>query len=197
MSGENERIKSAFEIAMAKVDKYGSLSDEERRRLKDEELATAGMALYRRYTGGLPLRDIDIELEKHKEDDRRIIKGHLLSLLLDSINVDNITQDNMILPAIEHFSGGTDIMQCIQDLQREYMSALEKARQENLGKLESAKRNELELRGISGSAVQPAIETSPEWLRIRQQLDSPYREKLEEIRTRFKGAPVFHNKEKS
>ncbi len=41
---------------------------------------------------------------------------------------------------------------------------------------------ELKLRGISGSAVEPAIETSPEWLETRQRLDATYRKRFEETK---------------
>ncbi len=186
MSSENEKIKSALEIALEKAQKLGALSEEERQRLRDEELVAAGEALAKRYLNGLPLRDIDVELGKRREEDRQIISRNLLSSLVDKIDMEHIAGAEGILAAIQHLSGDSGVVQSMRDLLREYQSATEKAWRENGSALEAAKRNELELKGISGSAVAPAIETSPEWLQIRQRLDSHYQERLEEIKRRCK-----------
>ncbi|TET75825.1 MAG: hypothetical protein E3J42_02645 [Dehalococcoidia bacterium] len=186
MSGENERIKSALEIALEKAQKLGALSEEERQRLRDEELAAAGEALAKRYLNGLPLRDIDVELGRRGGDDRQIISRNVLSRLVDKIDMEHIAGAERILAAIQHLSGHSGVVQSIKDLLKEYESATEKAWRENRSALEAAKRNELELKGISGSAVDPAIETSPEWLQIRQRLDSHYQQRLEEIKRRCK-----------
>ncbi|GAG17827.1 unnamed protein product, partial [marine sediment metagenome] len=105
MSGENEKIKSALEIALEKAQKLGALSEEERRRLRDEELVAAGEALAKRYLNGLPLRDIEIELGRRGGDDRRIISRNLLSRLVDKIDMEHIAGGERILAAIQHLSG--------------------------------------------------------------------------------------------
>lgn len=186
MSSENEKIKSALEIALEKAQKLGALSEEERQRLRDEELVAAGEALAKRYLNGLPLRDIDLELGKRREEDRQIISRNLLSSLVDNIDMEHIAGAERILAAIQHLSGDSGVVQSMRDLLREYQSATEKAWRENGSALEAAKRGELELKGISGSAVDPAIETSPEWLQIRHRLDTDYQERLEEIKRKCK-----------
>jgi hypothetical protein len=182
MSDENDRIKSALEIAMEKVQKFGGLSDEEKQKMKSDELATAGSALAQRYLNGLPIRDIEMELLKHTEEDRHIISRHILSHFLDRIDIEQISQDDRILTAIEHLSGNSDIAHGIMDLHQEYTGALERVRLDNLSSLESAKREELKRRGISGSAIEPTIENSPEWIQVQQGLISSYREKLDELK---------------
>jgi len=186
MSSENERIKSALEIALEKAQRLGALSDEEKQRMKDEELVAAGEALVKRYLNGLSLRDIEVELRRRGEEDRRTISRHLLSRLVDGIDLEHVAGAERILAAIQHLSGDSGVVQSIRDILQEYESAMEKAWQENQSALEAAKRNELELKGISGSAVAPAIETSPEWLQIRHRLDSHYQERLEEIKRKCK-----------
>jgi len=182
MSINDDKIKSALEIALEKAQKLGALSDEEKYRLKDEELVAAGEALAKRYLNGLPLRDIETELAGRAEGDRRMISQHLLQHLLDRSDIGHIGRDDNILAAIQHLSGDPGIVQSIRDLLQKYESAIEKAKQENLSALEAAKRNELELMGISGSAVEPAIETSREWMQVQQDLDSHYQGQLEHIK---------------
>jgi hypothetical protein len=186
MSSNDDKIKSALEIALEKAQRLGVLSDEEKLRLKDEELVAAGEALAKRYLNGLPLRDIDVELGRRREEDRQIISRNLLSSLVDKIDMEHIAGAERILAAIQHLSGDSGVVQSMRDLLREYQSATEKAWRENGSALEAAKRNELELKGISGSAVDPAIETSPEWLQIRHRLDTDYQERLEEIKRKCK-----------
>jgi hypothetical protein len=182
MPDKDDKIKSALEIALEKAQRLGALSEEEKQRLKDEELVAAGEALAERYLSGLPLRDIEIELAERAEEERHTLSHHLLQHLLDKIDIGHIGIDDRIIAAIQRLSGDPGIVQGIRDLIQEYQGSIEKARQENLRKLEAAKRNELESKGISGSAVQPVFETSPEWMRIRQNLDSHYRERFEELR---------------
>lgn len=167
----------------------GSLSAEESRRLKDEELAGAGEALAKRYLGGLPLRDIDLDMAKRGEDDRKAIVGHLLSELANAIDVDDAPRLEKILAAIEHLSGDPGAAQSIRDLSREYKLEVDKAKEQSLGTLKEAKMQELALRGISGSAVEPAIETSQEWLQTRQGLETRYRERVAEFKARWRKAP--------
>ena len=186
MPGKDNEIKSALEIALEKAQRLGALSEEEKQSLKNEELAAAGEALAERYLNGLPLRDIEIELAGRAEQDRRITSHHLLNHLLDRIDMVPVERNDKILNAIQQLSGDSGIVQSIRDLIQEYESAIEKAKRENLSALETAKRNELESKGISGSAVQPALETSLEWKQIRQNLDSHYQERLEEIRQKHK-----------
>jgi hypothetical protein len=182
VSDEKDRIKSALEIAMEKVQRFGGLSNEEKQKIKSDELATAGNNLSQRYLNGLPIRDMETDLLKHKEEDRPIISRHILSHLLDSIDIRQISQDDRVLTAIDYLSGNSDIAHGIMDLHQEYTGALERARLDNLSSLESAKREELKRRGISGSAVEPAIENSPEWIQVQQGLISSYRDKLDELK---------------
>lgn len=182
MSSNDDKIKSALEIALEKAQKLGVLSDEEKYRLKDEELVATGEALAERYLNGLPLRDVEAELAGRAEEDRRMISHHLLQHLLDRSDIGHIGRDDKILAAIQHLSGDSAIIQSIRDLLQEYEGAKEKVRQENLSALEAAKRSDLERKGIAGSAVEPATETSREWIQIQQDLDSHYQERLEYIK---------------
>jgi hypothetical protein len=185
MSSDEQRIKSAFEIAMERVEKLGDLSTEEKQRLRQEELASAGEALAERYLSGLPLRDIDTELAKRNDDDRRVVTRQLVSHLLDKVHFDDPAADDTTLAALEHLAADSGIAQNVKEILQQHGAALEKARQESVHTLGKAKLQELERRGISGSAIDPAAETSAAWLSIKDELDSRCRAQLEEARGRF------------
>ena len=183
MSGDDRELKSAFDIAMERARKLGGLSTEDKRKLREEELAEVGQALGKRYLSGLPIRDVELELGKYKEEDRQILVRYLLSSLVDKINLTDSADVEKILEAVRHFSESPEVVESIRGLIDEYQKAAEKTRQEIQSKLLAAKRKELAKRGISGSAVEPAIEASPEWLETSQHLLSEYQQRLEGIKS--------------
>jgi hypothetical protein len=184
MSGPDDKIKSALEIALEKAQRLGSLSDEEKGRLRAEDLASAGEGLARRYLGGAPLKDIETDLAGRPEQERSAVRSRLLSCLLDAIDLSSDSGNDRLLAAIERVSGDAEPARSIGTLLSERRDAIEKARHEIAGTLEAAKRNELERLGIAGSAVELAIWTSAEWARAREDLDSRYRQRLDETRRR-------------
>jgi hypothetical protein len=182
MSGEDKELKSAFDIAMEKARKLGGLSAEDKKRLKEEDLSEVGEALGKRYLSGLPIRDVELELGKYK-DDRQILIPYLLSSLVDKISLTEPGDVERILEGIQHFSKSPEVIEGIRGLINEYQTAIERARQEIQTKLGTAGRKELARKGISGSAVEPAIEASSEWLEVSQHLQSDYQKHLEGIKS--------------
>jgi hypothetical protein len=181
MSGDNKELKSAFDIAMERARRLGGLSAEEKKRLKEEELAQIGKALGERYLSGLPIRDVELELGKYKED-RQILLRYFLAFLMDKISLTDPGDVEMILEAIRHFSKSPKAIEGIRDIIKEYQASVEQARQEIQSKLGTAGRKELARKGISGSAVEPAIEASTEWLETSQHLLSEYQKRLEGVK---------------
>jgi len=182
MSGEDKELRSAFDIAMERAQKLGGLSAEEKKRLKEGELSEVGQALGERYLSGLPIRDVELELDKYRED-RQILIRYLLSFLAGKINLTDAGDVERILEAIQHFSGSPKVVEDIRDIINEWQTAVAQARRETQSKLLAAKRKELAKKGISGSAVEPAIEASPEWLETSQHLLSEYQKRLEGIKS--------------
>ena len=182
MSDNDRELKSAFDIALERASKLGGISSDEKQKLQEEKLASIGIALSKRYTSGLPIRDVETELEKYRED-RRAIVGYLVASLMDKLDMKDPDGAEPILEAARHFSGKPKVVENIRALLGEYQKAMEKAWQGSQSKLGAVKRKEMKAKGISGSAVEPAIETSTEWLQIKQQLDSTYKKRLQEIKT--------------
>ncbi len=190
MSGDGDKIKSALDIAMEKADRLGSFSEEEKQRLKEEELEAAGEALAKRYLGGLPLGDVEAEVAGRDEEHRATIIRHLLAGLADTIDITQDGGSDRTLAAIEHFSGDREAVQGIRALFGEYLAAADGASHGNLDAMAEGKRKELESKGISGSAVKPATETSPEWLRVKEGLEAEYQDRLAAIKARWaSGSP--------
>jgi hypothetical protein len=182
MSGDDKELKSAFDLAMERAQKLGDMSAQEKQRSKDEELRAIGEALGKRYLDGLPIRDVEIELKKHGEN-RQIVVRYLLSFLLDALTPEDSGKAEDILTAIQHFSGDSSTAASIRGLFNEYQKAMEQAYQKKRSKLGAALREELKLKGISGSAVEPALEASPEWLELQQRLNDTYKKRFEETKS--------------
>jgi hypothetical protein len=181
MSGDDKELKSAFDIAMERAQKLGDMSVLEKQRSREEEFRAIGEALGKRYLDGLPIRDVEIELRRYEEN-RQIVIRYLLSFLLDALALGNSEGAENILAAVQHYSGDSGAVERIRNLFNEYQKAIEQAWEEKRIKLGAAQRKELKLRGISGSAVEPATEASPEWLEIRQRLDASYQKRFEEAK---------------
>jgi hypothetical protein len=181
MADDDRELKSAFDIAMEKARKLGSLSAEEKKGLREGELSEVGQALGKRYLSGLPIRDVELELGKYKEDRQTLIR-YFLASLADRINLTDSADVERALEAIGHFSGRSKVIEDIRNLMNEYRNAVEQTRQEMQSKLGAARRKELAKKGISGSSVEPAIEASSEWLEISQHLLSEYQKRLEGIK---------------
>ena len=182
MPSENKELKSAFDIAMERAQKLGDMSAQEKQRSREEEFRAIGEALGKRYLDGLPLRDVEIELRRYEEN-RRIVIRHLLSFLLDTLAPGNYEGAENVLAAVQHYSGDSGAAARIRKLFDEYQKETEQSWEEKRIKLGAAQRKELKLRGISGSAVEPAIESSPEWLEIKQGLIASYQKRFEETKT--------------
>lgn len=182
MSGDDKELKSAFDIAMERARKLGGLSAEDKKRLREGELSEVGQALGKRYLSGLPIRDVELELNKYKED-RQILIRYFLAFLVDKISLTDPGDVERVLEAIQHFSRSPQVIDDIRGLMNEYPAAVEQARQEIQSKLGTARRKELARKGISGSAVEPAIEANPEWLETSQHLLSEYQKRLEGVKS--------------
>jgi hypothetical protein len=180
MSGDDNELKSAFDIAMERAQKLGGLSAEDKKRLREGELSEVGQALGKRYLSGLPIRDVELELGKYKED-RQILIRYIVAFLVDKISLTEPGDVERVLEAISHFSESPKVIEDIRGLISEYRKAVEQSRQEIQSKLGTARRKELARKGISGSAVELAIEASPEWLEVKQGLDTSYQKRLKRI----------------
>ena len=186
-------IKSAWELAMEKVEKLGKLSPEEVRRQKTEKCGSIGQGLAEKYLTGLALRDVRIELDKYKGEERELVRAALASKLIDAIELGDAERLSKVLEGISELNlksreGLASIRAEIEQLFAECREAEQKKRRE----VETAARGVLHQLRISGSAIGSVNpEVVPEWKNELDKIALPYREKLGDIKARLRsGFPL-------
>ena len=185
-------IKSAWELAMEKVDKLGKLSPEELRRQKQDKCKSKGQGLAEKYLGGSSLRDLKIELDKQKGEERELVRAALASKLIDAIELGNAERLVKVVEAISGLKlkdegGLLAARNELEELFAEYREAEQKRRRE----VETAARGVLHQLRISGSAIGGVNpEVVPEWRSELNEIAEPYREKLDDMKARLAGFPA-------
>ena len=186
-------IKSAWELAMEKVEKLGKLSPEELRRQKEEKYGSIGQGLAEKYLTGLALRDVRIELDKYKGEERELVRAALASKLIDAIELGDAERLSKVIEGISELKlksreGLAGIRAEIEQLFGEYREAGQKKRRE----VETAARGVLHQLRISGSAIGSVNpEVVPEWKNELDKIALPYRERLDSLKARLRsGFPL-------
>lgn len=185
-------IKSAWELAMEKVEKLGKLSPEELRQEKEDRCRAIGEGLAERYLAGMPLRDLKVDLDKNKGEDRDLVEASVGLWLVAAIELGDTQQLTKVLEALPAISvkareGLPRIKAEIEALFEEHREADQKRRRE----LETAARGVLHQLRISGSAVSSVNpDVVPGWRSELDQIARPYRERLSGIKARLAGLPA-------
>ncbi|MBI2935000.1 MAG: hypothetical protein HYY29_05455 [Chloroflexi bacterium] len=149
-------MKSAWEIAMEKAEKLGKPSPEELAKRREESSVPIGEALARKYLAGLTARDLQIELDKYKGEDRNIVIRSLLNSLKASISLDSPDPANRVLEAWGLLSPSPQkepVWAAIRELIESYARARTETRAKAGPRAEDELRRELAAEGIAGTAV--------------------------------------------
>ena len=170
-------IKSAVELAMERTKGF-RLSHEEMEKLKEEEIQSKAVGLVNRYLEvDFHLREVEKELGKFDPPQRKHLEQLFLQNLIGAMSLD---RDNaLILQGLETFlpkSAWT--VRKIKDLIQEY----QEKKKEEFRKTETALLAKLESLGISGSAVQPKAEGSPEWEQAVAGFKPGFEEELKKLK---------------
>ena len=185
-------IKSAWELAMEKVEKLGKLSPEGLQRQKTEKCGSIGQGLAERYLGGMPLRDLKLELDKHKGEERELVRAALASKLIDTIELGDAERLSKVIEGISELKLKSrddlaGIKAEVEQLFGEYREAEQKKRRE----VDVAARGVLHQLRISGSAIGGVNpEVVPEWKNELDKIAQPYRERLDGMKARLAGFPA-------
>ena len=176
-------LKSAWEIAQERANRLGKLSAEEEKQQARQRYHQIGQALAQKWLDSSQQLDISAELNKHKEEERIIIKQAIIEHLAETIEF-TATQDiNIMRKVIEGISSlGPELQPKAEEIGKivqEYEAAEQKIRQE----LESNYRENLHQLRISGTAVDAInIEATPEWQLARQELVEAFTPRLNDLR---------------
>jgi glutamine synthetase type III len=176
-------LKSAWEIAQERANRLGKLSAEEEEQQARQRYHQTGQVLAQKWLDSSQQLDIAAELNKHKEEERNIIKQAIIEHLADAIDF-TATQDiDRMKKVIEGISSlGPELQPKAEEigkLVQEYEGAEQKIRQQ----LESNYRETLHQLRISGTAVDAInIEATPQWQLARQELVEAFTPRLNDLR---------------
>ena len=166
-------IKSAVELAMEKT-KGMHLSREEKEKIKEEELHSKAQSLVNRFLeedfrpGG-----VEKELARYTPEEREHLEKLIFRSLCEAIQLDRL--NDLLFQRIEAFQKESKntidkIRKLIEDYRRQQEKEYRQAEKVLLKKWER--------QGISGSAVQPRVEGSPEWQEAVGKFKQPFDDQL-------------------
>ena len=187
-------LKSAYERAMEKAGKLGSLSPEEMKKQEEERLITIGRAIATKYLTHGSVQVLKDDIQKLRAEDRDLVgRGSRLGLA-GSISFDK----GVTLEALDRVSEGLvalasgkkgqidELIGSVKGLLEELEAELDRTYSSKFSRLESERRGLLQGLGISGSAVAGVnVEGSSAWQQIEDGLRSQYNAKLEPLKRKL------------
>ena len=161
---EDNRIKSAREIAMEKVARMPDLTPEERRQQKEREFRPRGEAIARRYLAGA-IRDAALrtELGKYRGEEGRMVVAAFVSFMCQSIGLEDFDQSHRATEGMRSaLANDSDLDEMRKELEETRAKFEQAARQAYLA-FETKEKERLAGLGISGSAVRPNPNENEGW----------------------------------
>lgn len=181
----NDRIKSAWEIALEKAEKLGKLSPEEAREKQEEELLPRGRALGERYLAGLPRRDLELGLDKYNDKETNVVLKGMYETLVAAISLEEVEKSGRVLEGILFINKESTLLQ-IKDNTEALLKRYREDRKKLFESLQEtiARKAEEQLRqkGIAGSAIEVNVKASKDWQEAQQQLYSKYHGELGQLK---------------
>jgi len=197
-------LKSAWEIAQGKADKLGKLSTEELRQQGEEKCRQIGEAIAQRYLDNVEPLNLGIELDKHLEEERELIKRAVASRLIQALALSSrsgascgpagrdggMKQSNRggaaylrlekIIQGIASLEPQSRaITERLRQLFQEYEEVTREARQE----IERKDKEILHRLRISGTAVGDInVEAMPQWQQTWHRLRKPFEPRLDNLK---------------
>ncbi len=170
-------IKSAVELAMERTKGLG-LSHEEKEKLKEEEIQSKAHSLVNRYLKvDFHLREVERELAKFDSVQRQHLEKLFIEYLSQVMDLDR--NNDLVFQGIEFFREGSK--SSIQEM-RDLIQRFQEKRGKEYSKVQEDLLTKLERQGISGSAVQPKVEGSPEWEKTLDKFKPAFQEELNKLR---------------
>ena len=182
---ENERIKSALEIAMEKVAKMADLTPQEIKEQKEREYGPRGEITAGKYLSHVfKNADIAVELSKYQGEEGQIVRKAFLSSLCLAIQLDDADKSQRAIEGIQALDIDIDL-DGVKGEFEEISSAYDRERAKTYNKLEEAQRQALYGLGISGSAVRPNVKENVDFQNKLNQIRAPYDMRLYKLRDKM------------
>jgi hypothetical protein len=184
-------MKSAYERAMERAGKLGSLSPEEMKEQEEERLITIGRAIADKYLTHGSTQVLKGDIDNLRAEDRDLVgKGARLGLAASfsfdrGVPLESLERAAQGLMALA--TGKLDAIEKligeVKGLLEEMEVELDKTYSSEFSRLESERHGLLQQIGISGSAVAGVnVEGSSAWERIENELRAQYNAKLEPLK---------------
>ncbi len=163
-------IKSTLDLVFEKTRNL-TLSDEEKRSLAREKLDKKVQGLCNKYLDNFfPVSRLKDEMEKIASNDRELAYSFLKKYLSTRFDLDG--DNSLILSALNKLANYN--ITSLKNLQKEYNSEKEGTKKTFTEKSLLA----LKESGVSGSAVVPNLDNTPEWNEFLKTLRKRYHERL-------------------
>jgi len=180
---EEERIKSALEIAMEKVSRLPELTPEEIAEQKEKEFRPIGRALGSKYLlGQISEDEMKSELSEYPEEKSGIVRRALIECICRSLQLEDNAKADRVLKGLASLGEENLDWSGIRHLLERIRQDFEREKQIIFKKYESILKHKLEAAGIRGSAVHPNLAVSDDWLQTLNGICRAYEPKLKEIR---------------
>ena len=182
---QEDRIKSAREIAMERLASMPGLTPEELSEQREKEYGPRGTGIAARYLDGT-LRSSDLagELRRYQGKEGEVVRKAFVSALCAAINLHDETKSAKAIEGIGVVAGGADLGEMKREVTA-ITAELRRQDEQRRAACEDRERQKLRRLGISGSAVRPNVAASEEWQQELASIESGYRERIESIRERL------------
>ena len=190
-------LKSAFERAMEKAGKLGSLSSEEMKKQEEQRLSTVGRAIADKYLNHGHAQVLKDDIEKFRADEKDVVSRGARLGLAESISFDKgVTAEALdrVADGLAALATGKpdaieELIGKVKGLLEEMEAELDKTYSNEYGRLEGERRVLLQGLGISGSAVAGVnVEGNSAWEQIENELRSRYNANLEPLKVKLSQA---------
>lgn len=173
-----ERVKTAFELAMEKIDAMPSLNMDELNEERKKESIAKGEAIAQRYLQNRSRKtDIKGEVEAIKEEQRTFAQQAAMKCLSDGISLTQPELNQHIFEGMSllNINISSDSAQKQMDrIINDFIGDVKKAQEA----IEKSETDNLKKEGISGSAVRLNLKANPVWHETYAQLSATYTGKL-------------------
>ena len=185
---EEERIKSALEIAMERISALPELTPEEITAQKEKQYSPVGEAISGRYMNGL-IGDYEIigEMDKYKAEQKQIIRRALVSSLCRAMRIGGDSESAArALKGIGRVMPGKELL--IKEAAENFhsiMDEFEKEKQMRSVEFRASSVQKMKEFGISGTAVKPNLNDDESWQNELGRMSQAYESKLSALRGRL------------
>jgi len=184
-------MKSAFEKAMEKAEKLGSLSPEEMRERKEAEYTTLGRAIAERYMGHGYKQLLKEEVGRYSGEEEGIVMEAALSRLVEAVDLESGDMIERALEGLVALKGKGQVMEVtenIKGLLQEFRDVKQQKYEIEKEGIEKDERELLHRLRIAGSAVGAInLKSSEAWAMLSTELESQFSQRLEALKRELLG----------